>query len=56
MALSVPELAASTSIAVRTPSRRKRQGRLHTDESERLYPGFLTISRLRRRIGRHRLR
>lgn len=30
-------LAASTHIATRTLSRRKKEGRLHTDESERLY-------------------
>ena len=37
MAISAAELAACTNIAVRTLSRRKQEGRLHKDESERLY-------------------
>lgn len=37
MALSAGDLATTTNIALRTLTRRKREGRLHTDESERLY-------------------
>ena len=37
MALSAGDLATTTNIAMRTLTRRKREGRLHTDESERLY-------------------
>ena len=37
MAVSAGDLATTTNIALRTLTRRKREGRLHTDESERLY-------------------
>lgn len=37
MGVSAKALAATTSISVRTLTRRKREGRLRTDESERLY-------------------
>ena len=37
MGVSAKTLAATTNIATRTLTRRKREGRLHTDESERLY-------------------
>ena len=37
MGVSAKTLAATTNIAVRTLTRRKREGRLRTDESERLY-------------------
>jgi len=37
MGVSAKVLAATTNIAVRTLTRRKKEGRLRTDESERLY-------------------
>jgi len=37
MGVSAKTLAATTNIAVRTLTRRKKEGRLRTDESERLY-------------------